>query len=279
VVDDDGDDGEHEQFRVNERTAVSTDSSRLDKRLEWLGAWSGIAWVIIAGAAFLGSGLVPARSPSMSAVEFANFVADHRYQILIGMLALLVGGYTFLMTWSTTLAYQVKKYANPSTLAFCVLFAVGLSGALIGMLCGVLGSAMAYRVDALDSATTQLLYDLILFLFLIPWPPFMLWQFITGFAILSSSNSEVVFPRWTGYFSMWAGALELFSALCVFFYNGPFSYNGLVTFWVPGASFFIWVLVMAIVQIKGVSRMKDSPLSTTVVKVRESEHVYEREPV
>jgi hypothetical protein len=240
---------------------MTADSSRLDKRLEWLGAWSGIAWVVIAGAAFLGSGLVPPVSPSVSPAEFVDFVSDHKYRILIGMLALLIGGYTFLMTWSISLAYQVKKYANPSSLAFCVMFAVGLNGAVIGMLCGVLGSAMAYRVDALDPATTHLLYDLILFLFLIPWPPFMLWQFVTGLAILSSSNTEVVFPRWTGYFSLWAGALELFSALCVFWYRGPFSYNGLVTFWVPGASFFIWVLVMAPVQIKGRSRVENQAVA------------------
>jgi hypothetical protein len=238
---------------------MTSESNSLEKRLELLGAWSGIAWMIIAGGAFVGSGLVPPRSPSVSPVDFAEFVADNKYRILIGMLALLIGGYTFLMTWSITLAYQVKRYANPSHLAFCVLFAVGLSGALIGMLCGVLGSAMAYRVEALDPATTQLLYDLILFLFLIPWPPFMLWQFITAFAILSSTNTEVVFPRWTGYFSLWAGALELFSALCVFFYSGPFSYSGLVTFWVPGASFFAWVLVMAVVQIKGWRRVHAGP--------------------
>jgi hypothetical protein len=85
----------------------------------------------------------------------------------------------------------------------------------------------------------------------------MLWQFITAFAILSPTNTEVVFPRWTGYLSLWAGALEMFSALCVFWYRGPFSYNGLVTFWVPGASFFVWVFVMAVVQIKGWRRVHE----------------------
>ena len=165
-------------------------------------------------------------------------------------------------------------------LSTVVLIAVGLNGALIAMLCGVLGSAMAYRVDALDPATTQLLYDIILFLFLIPWPPFMLWQFITGFAILSSTNTETVFARWTGYFSLWAGALELFSAMCVFFYTGPFSYNGLVTFWVPGASFFIWVLVLGIVQVKGLARLEERDRSGTVaVEDPDSEQVYEQERV
>lgn len=231
--------------------------SLLDKRLEQLGVWSGVAWVVLCGGGFFGSGLVPPRPPSMSAVDFAAFVSDHKIQILVGMMFVLIGGYTFLTTWSITMAYQIRKYANPSPLAFFVLVVVGLDGGIIGMLCGVAGSAMAYRVETLAPPTTQLLYDIILFLFLIPWPPFMLWQFVTGFAILSSSNTEVMFPRWLGFFSLWAGALELFSALCVFWYNGPFSYSGLVSFWVPGGSFFAWVIVFAYVQIKNWPRVKD----------------------
>jgi hypothetical protein len=257
---------------------MKQDSNSFDKRLEWLGACSGLAWVVSAAGAFLGSGLVPPRSPGMSAVDFAGFVADHKYRILIGMLVLLIGGYTFLLTWSLTFAYQVKKYANPSRLAFSVLMAVGLNGAIIGMLCGVIGSAMAYRVNVVDPTVTQLLYDVILFLFLIPWPPFLLWQFTAGFAILSETNIGNVFPRWTGYFSIWAGALEMFSATCVFFYRGPFSYNGLVTFWVPGASFFLWVLVLAFVQLRGLSRLKPAVTVATSPNAFEPLENREREP-
>jgi hypothetical protein len=125
------------------------------------------------------------------------------------------------------------------------------------MLCGVVGSEMAYRVETLQPATTQALYDLLWFLFLIPWPPFLLWQFISGFAILSTTNTQVMFPRWSGYFCLWAGALEIFSGFSVFWYSGPFSYNGAVSFWVPGASFFVWVIVMASIQIKGWAPVKE----------------------
>ncbi|MCT7657183.1 hypothetical protein [Mycobacterium deserti] len=247
-----------------------------DKQLERLGAWSGIVWVIFAAGAFLGGRLVPPRSPSMDPVDFAAFVADHRYAILIGMLALFIGGYTFLITWSITLAYQIKKYANPSPLSFCVSVAVGVNGGIIGMLCGILGTAMAYRVEVLDPVTTQLLYDMILFLFLSTWPPFVLWLFVVGFAILSSENRQTMFPRWTGFMSLWAGTLEVAGAVLVFYYEGPFSYSGLVSFWVPGASFFSWVLVMALVQVRGWSRVQDDQPGQLVVKHSSAEPDYER---
>ena len=126
-------------------------------------------------------------------------------------------------------------------MTFYLLFAIGLANSVIGMLCGVFGSAMAFRVTTMAPDTTQLLYDLIWWLFLIPWAPTMLWQVLTGFAILSEYNTGVMFPRWLGYFSLWAAAVEPFSAVSVFYYSGPFSYNGLVVFWVPGVSFFVWV--------------------------------------
>lgn len=234
---------------------------RLDRRVERLGAWSGLAWVVFAGAGFAGSGLVPVRDAGTDASHLAAYLTEFRYQILIGMLVLLIGGYTFLITWSLTLAYQVRKYANTSPMTFYLLFAIGLANGVIGMLCGVLGSAMAFRVTTMAPDTTQLLYDLIWWLFLIPWAPTMLWQALTGFAILSEYNTGVMFPRWLGYFSLWAAALEPFSAVSVFYYSGPFSYNGLVVFWVPGVSFFVWVSILAFVQVRGWNRVRGIPVA------------------
>lgn len=90
-----------------------------------------------------------------------------------------------------------------------------------------------------------------------------------GFAILSAQNSGVMFPRWSGYFTLWVAALEMFSALSVFFYDGPFSYHGLVTFWVPAVSFFVWVLVLAVVQIRGSARVKDGMPESKAVESEE----------
>jgi hypothetical protein len=240
----------------------------LDRRLERLGAWSGVAWVVLGGAGFGGSGLVPVLYPSTQPEVLAAHVSDIKYRVLVGMLLLLIGGFTFLLTWSLTFAHQVRKYANPSPMAFAVLQAVGIIAAILAMLCGVVGTAMAFRVDTLAPETTQVLYDFIWWFFLLPWPPFMVWQLVAGFAILSDANSHVVFPRWSGYFTLWVAALEMFSAPAMFFHSGPFSYAGMVTFWVPAVSFFAWVPVMAIVQVRGLSRweatMADQPVSAPV---------------
>jgi hypothetical protein len=254
---------------------MSEGKSQLDRRMELLGAWSGVFWIIVCGGGFVGSGLVPVMSPWTKPDVLAAFLSDHKYQVLVGMMMVLIGGYTFLMTWSLTFAYQVRKYASTSQLAFYVMMIVGINGGIIGMLCGTVGSAIAYRADSVDPATLQFAYDLIWWLFLIPWPPFLLWQMVSGFAILSKDNDERYFPRWTGYFCLWAGALEIFSALSVFFYSGPFSYNGAVSFWVPGASFFVWVAVLSTVQLRSWFRLQsvESEVAEAgdVLEVRESD--------
>ncbi|WP_428338924.1 hypothetical protein [Mycobacterium sp.] len=237
--------------------------SLLDRRLEILGTWSGLVYMVFCGGGFVVARYIPPRSPSMDPRALATFVHDHKYQVLIGMLMVLVFGYTLLTTWSLTFAYQVRKYANDSPLAFYLMVIVGINGGVLGMLCGLIGSAMAYRVDSLDPATVQLMWDFVYWLFLLPWPLFVIWPLIAGFAILSKSNDERYFPRWAGYFSFWCGALEIFSALSVFYYSGPFSYNGAIAFWVPGVSFFLWVGVIAVVQIRSWSLVRDERDGTT----------------
>src|SRR4051812_7594092 len=74
--------------------AVTDPRDRLgfDRRLEWLGAWSGIAWVVICGGGFGGSGLLPVWAASTKPEVLAAHLADIKYQILIGMLLVLIGG-------------------------------------------------------------------------------------------------------------------------------------------------------------------------------------------
>jgi hypothetical protein len=54
-----------------------------------------------------------------------------------------------------------------------------------------------------------------------------------------------VFPRWLGYFNIWAAVSFMPGVLLIFFKSGPFSYQGLFVFWVPFAVFGAWIMIMA----------------------------------
>lgn len=228
----------------------------LNDTLERLFVWSGFGWVTLATLGFFGSGLVPAKNPSTDPLVLVAFLKAHKVILQFGMQCILIGGYSFMMTWGLVLSYQIRKYANPSPLIFGFNNMLVLGAAIIGMLTGVFGSMILLRLDRIDPATIQGFYDLIWFMFLIPWPPFTIWQFLVGAAILSKTNDQTVFPRWIGYFSFWAGVLEVPAGFAMFWYDGPFAYNGAISFWVPGVSFFIWVFVLACVQVRGLARIR-----------------------
>src|SRR5436309_10065363 len=86
------------QRRGAKNMTVTDPRDRLgfDRRLEWLGAWSGIAWVVICGGGFGGSGLLPVWAASTKPEVLAAHLADIKYQLLIGMLLVLIGGLTLL---------------------------------------------------------------------------------------------------------------------------------------------------------------------------------------
>jgi hypothetical protein len=54
---------------------------------------------------------------------------------------------------------------------------------------------------------------------------------------------HAVFPRWFGYYNLWAMLLVIPDQLLFFFHDGPFAWNGLFGLWLPAVSFGSWFFV------------------------------------
>ena len=69
------------------------------------------------------------------------------------------------------------------------------------------------------------------------------------------------FPRWYGFFTLfWMLAFEV-GALAFNFHSGPFSWNGLIVFWMPLTGFGFWILVTSVQLLKALHQQvadKDS---------------------
>jgi hypothetical protein len=50
-------------------------------------------------------------------------------------------------------------------------------------------------------------------------------------------------PRWVGYFSIWFAVSMFPASLVVFFYHGPFAWNGVFGIYLPLCMFAIWYQV------------------------------------
>jgi hypothetical protein len=75
---------------------------------------------------------------------------------------------------------------------------------------------------------------------------------VIGAAILADKRTTPIFPRWAGYFSIWAGLLMAPASLDVFFINGPLAWNGAIAWWVLLVAFFVWLIGLTVVTFQAI---------------------------
>jgi hypothetical protein len=224
---------------------------QMNTRAQLLCAWTGPVLVLLF---FVGlvplAGFVPPPSPTASAAKIAAMYRDHTTAVRLGL---------FLMTTSTALTIpwglSVATWTRRSEGSFPILTyiqvaCVGLAS-LVGVLTGLVWSVAAFRPE-ISIETTRMLNDFGWFLYLFTWPPFSVWALAIGLGIIWDKNEEPAFPRWVAYLCFWLAFLLIPAGLMLFFKTGPFAFDGVITFWVPNAVFFGWIIVMTWLVIKAI---------------------------
>jgi hypothetical protein len=108
---------------------------------------------------------------------------------------------------------------------------------------------IAYRTGH-ASDSVGILNDFAWISWIVSWPFFFVQATALGLCILM--RPTVVFPRWLGYLSIWF-ALSMFPAsLIVFFYSGPFAWNGLFGLYLPLGLFALWYNAVSFYLLKAV---------------------------
>jgi hypothetical protein len=51
--------------------------------------------------------------------------------------------------------------------------------------------------------------------------------------MLMDKRENPIFPRWLGYFNLWAALIFTPGSFNVFFKDGPFAWNGVIAFYIP----------------------------------------------
>jgi MFS family permease len=86
-------------------------------------------------------------------------------------------------------------------------------------------------------------------------------------ALLPQAAKYSPFPRWYGYFTaFWALAFEV-GAFAFNFRSGPFSWNGIIVFWMPLTGFGLWILVTSVLLIKALKQQLNDKASVEDLQV------------
>lgn len=222
------------------------------RKIQMVCAASGLLMIALYGFGVIAfAHMIPANSPEKSVAAVVGSYGENLTGIRIGM-SMVMFGCALMITWGAAVATQTRRGAPDHPILFHIQVACAVTACMNGIMLSLAGGLAAFRPGAVPGELTQALNDLFWLLWTVPGTSFEVWTLAAGVAILLDHRTRPVFPRWSGYFSIFVAMSFLPGVMALFFKSGPFSYNGVFPWWVPTVMFFLWALVMTPLTITAV---------------------------
>ena len=228
----------------------------MNKQTQIFFAWCGfICPVFMFAGLWPAAGFFPPTLPTAGAQEIADLYKANLSGIRVASMLFIIAG-ALCGAFGAGIAAQMRRMETRKT---PVLTYGQLAGAipqtLFFILPGLIWTVAAFRPDR-NPEITQALNDLGWFIFIMPFTLPFLQNVCLGFAIINDKNPKPVMPRWVGYFNFWLAVLYVPGIFITMFKTGPFAWNGLLAFWVPGGLFSVWFYVMGYQLIKAAKQQE-----------------------
>jgi hypothetical protein len=205
------------------------------------GIVTGWALLTLMGMGFVLGGVLPPPGPYAAAVT-----ADYFHQNVdvkrLGIILIITGG-TMFLPFGAAIADRLRRVSGVGPIAALTEFGAAAIASALMMICGAMLLVGLLRPDMPDS-TYQLLNHVTWMTWAGLWQPGALSAAATAWAILSDKSPIPVFPRWVGWYSLCMAFGSLTGSLIPFFTSGPFTWNGFISFWIAGAIFFAWYIIL-----------------------------------
>lgn len=212
-----------------------------------------MAFPIVMVIGLLAADWIPLPAPSDSPVQVSAMYRDHAAGIKICALLMILSG-TLTLPLGAVLTVRIRNIEGPAPALAWLQLGAAAVGAVLFMVSPCFWMAAAYRPGVRSNELLQTLNDLAWLPLLSAIFPAQLQLFSVGLATLLDRNTPPELPRWTGYLSLWVMVLLSPSALVLFFFTGPFAWNGLLTIWLAAIAFIIWFYSMCTALLRSSSR-------------------------
>jgi hypothetical protein len=226
-------------------------------------AWSGTLCLLTMAIGFvLIAGYIPTRSPGQTAIETAQFIIDNRTRIRWGMILCMFSS-SLLMTFAVSMAIHMRRIEGRFPALAMIQFGLGAIFVLEFIYLIFFWQTATFRVERAPELI-QLLNDM-------AWIPFVglsstlvVQVACFGIAVLVDRRARPIFPRWLGYYNLWAALMFTPGTFNVFFHDGPLAWNGLLAWYVPLTVFATWLIINPIYLSKAVDSMADEPVAAKI---------------
>ena len=223
--------------------------------IQRLCAWSGIVAVVLFFAAFFIALFIPPPGPYLTQAEVVAMYQQNATGIRIGMVSMMAST-MFVSPVVAVIAIQMKRMEGATPILAYTQMSTGTVGIVTLLVPPILFLVTAFRPDR-SPELTYLMNDMCWFFTAIAWPPFVMQYIVVAIAIFRDKSAQPVFPRWVAFYNVWQALLFLpGGCLLAFFKSGPFAWNGIFTFWIPGGLFASWFIVMLVALLPAIKRQE-----------------------
>jgi len=234
----------------------------MNKQSQLICLWCGPAMLFLFWFGFMYlAEYLPPPSADLSPDALVARIQNNLFGFRLGMMITMFG-FALMVPWAVGIAARLRQTEGDfPVLTYTQIGCVAI-GSLIGQGACWVFEAAAYRLSDSDPHVIRAIHDIGFFTFLAPWPSFTIWCFALALAIFQDQRGVSGLPRWTAYLSIWTGILFMPACLIFWFKSGPFSWNGLVAFYIPVFIFFIWVVGLTLPAIRAVHGPSRKVLAT-----------------
>lgn len=217
-----------------------TPAQKVHEKLQIICWWCGLAFVVLLGVGFfLLMGFFPPPSPQLSAAELFAKYRDHLTAIKTGIIvcifATVVG-----IPWYVMNGIQIARMEKGRLPVLSIIsLMTGLTNCVFFILPFFFWAAAFYRADRAPELVMLLNDWSWLEFVMLPMPLVIQMACVTCAGFISTAKVEVL-PRWFLFLNLWVAALITPGMVALYFFDGPFAWNGLFGIWIPFAVFGVW---------------------------------------
>ena len=218
-----------------------------------------LIWI---SAFFLFPGFLHPMSPTMSAAEVAGFYRDEAARIRYSMILFNWFG-VGLVPVVVLLALQVRRMAHRTPILSYSLIACAGGPPALFLIANMFWLLGAFRPDRAPELT-MLFNDLAWITFSVMVSYLIAQCLLLALAIYWDRNETPVFRPWVAHFNVATAVALMPAAFTALALDGPFAWDGLLSFWLKNIAIATWIIVMGVVLGQTIMRQRRSAEQVSV---------------
>jgi hypothetical protein len=222
-------------------------------KIQMFGAWCAIAYVVLILIGWGGiAGFLPPTAPSAGPGDIAALYVSDFTRVRIGMIVTMFAALALIPFAAVMAQFIARVEGGPGVLTYSVL--LGGAGTMVLTFYPAVWWLVAVYRPQRSGDLIHLVNDMAWLQFIGGVSMYLAMPISMVIAAFCDKSPTPVYPRWSGYATIWIMLTMLPDQLLFFFHRGPFAWNGLFGFWIPLVVFAAFFVINTIVLRRAVLR-------------------------